>query len=467
MKFSRSAVLALALLAGTMMGGSAFAAPTDEDIDKRVTTFKEATSGAADAAVRRAAIATALEGLAIEELSLAQIKKLNKGGILRSAMDKRAAIHDRLTALAGESTAEGAEAALMAADFLPYPPTATRESMEQLAKAKTAAMLQATEHPAFGEAVAGEAGRQFLVTIASIDGADLAGKPIWKFVEQAIPTTATVQELQGVIGVINAAADPDAKVAPAQLDAIRKKIVALVASTRATLAASDVSDPDEAKAAKKVEARERTLKGLDGRLDFLNGAFASGELIGQKSPAFTFEWSSGDKKISTLDDLKGKVVVIDFWATWCGPCIGSFDQVRELTAHYAGYDVVVLGVTSIQGFHYKRSLEENVKPERVDTKDNPAEEMKLMGEFVKDMNMTWTVVFSKQNVFNPDFGVNGIPHVAIIDPAGIVRYRGLHPASDPIKKHEMIDGLLKEFKLPTPPAVEEKKEEKRDEKKGG
>ena len=47
--------------------------------------------------------------------------------------------------------------------------------------------------------------------------------------------------------------------------------------------------------------------------------------------------------------MKGNVVVVDFWATWCGPCVGSFPQVKELVEYYKGYNVTVLGLTSPQG----------------------------------------------------------------------------------------------------------------------
>lgn len=468
MKLNRSMVLAMALAAGTMFSGAALAAPTDADVDAAISTFKtklQAASG--NPAARKEAAAAALENLPIEELSAAQISKLSHERILSAAMDKRDAVHTRLVKLAEAKTADGAAAALMAADFLPYPTTPTRESMAEMSKKRNAAVFEATSHPGFVEAIKGETGVQFLQTISSMDGEDLVGKPIWKLVAQAIPGEATPQELSGIIGVINIAADPEAKVAPDELNAIRTKLVALVQAAKVKAAATDVTDSDADKATKKVEMRDRIVKSLDGRLELLNGAFAKGELVGHKAPEFTFEWSSGDTHLKSLDDLKGKVVVVDFWATWCGPCVGSFPNVRDLTAHYAGYPVVVLGVTSIQGSHYKRSLEEGVKPERIDTKGDPAKEMALMNDFMKDMNMTWTVAFSKQNVFNPEFGVNGIPHVAIIDPNGVVRYRGLHPASDPAKKHEMIDGLLKEFKLPVPPAEGDKGAAKKDEKAGG
>jgi thiol-disulfide isomerase/thioredoxin len=49
-----------------------------------------------------------------------------------------------------------------------------------------------------------------------------------------------------------------------------------------------------------------------------------------------------DDKEVHLADFKGKVVVLDFWATWCGPCISSFPHTQKLAAKYKDQDVVVL-----------------------------------------------------------------------------------------------------------------------------
>ena len=73
---------------------------------------------------------------------------------------------------------------------------------------------------------------------------------------------------------------------------------------------------------------------------------------GHDAPEMTFTWSKGGPSFSKLSDLKGKVVVLDFWATWCGPCIGSFPNIAELQERYAGYDVAIVGVTSLHERHY-------------------------------------------------------------------------------------------------------------------
>jgi len=200
-------------------------------------------------------------------------------------------------------------------------------------------------------------------------------------------------------------------------------------------------------------ADERGKARLDRTVAFLDGAAGRGELIGHNAPAVEFRWKSVDEPWHCFGCMKGKVVVVDFWATWCGPCVGSFPNVRELVDYYKGYDVVVLGVTSEQGnviFRDERG--------RVET-DSFEKECELMAEYVKAMDVTWPVAFTETDVFNPDFGVRGIPHVAIIAPDGKVAYNGMHPAGDMAEKVEKINGLLEKAGLKHPPAWTPKAEE--------
>ena len=81
-------------------------------------------------------------------------------------------------------------------------------------------------------------------------------------------------------------------------------------------------------------------------------AFASAQLVaqdepkllqaGQKAPDFVS--TTLDGKDVRISDYAGKVVVIDFWATWCGPCIASFPHVQEVAKAHKAHDVVVLAV---------------------------------------------------------------------------------------------------------------------------
>ena len=271
-------------------------------------------------------------------------------------------------------------------------------------------------------------------------------------------------DLQGLVGEIQAklraGASSAEELAPelARFDALREKYraqktdeVARITFMQATLFAQVLGNTDKAVqllrsimtdfpgTATAVSA-ERGIRAVEAQA---KAEAAKTGVVGKPAPELNFNWSS-QPGFKTLSALKGKVVVLDFWATWCGPCLSSFPQVRELVAHYAGADVVVLGVTSIQG--RVANLESSV----INTQGDPDKERGLMAAFIKAKNMTWPVVFSAEEVFNPDYGVQGIPHMTIIAPDGYVRYNGMHPATPHAEKVKKIDPILREFGLKVP-----------------
>lgn len=167
------------------------------------------------------------------------------------------------------------------------------------------------------------------------------------------------------------------------------------------------------------------------------------QLVGNPAPELNFTWATQDQ-LSLLSDLQGKVVVLDFWATWCGPCVRSFPQVRELTDYYAGSPVEVVGVTSLQGNIH------GLEATPINTRNDPDREHALMNDYIAKHDINWTIAFSEQEVFNPDYGITGIPHMAIVAPDGTLRHVGLHPAMPHDEKVAMIDAILAEFELPAP-----------------
>lgn len=193
---------------------------------------------------------------------------------------------------------------------------------------------------------------------------------------------------------------------------------------------------------KETSTPQDRLTRIESSLAFLNGIDARGELLGEIAPELNFVWSTRDEWKS-LKDLRGKVVVLDFWATWCGSCVASFPEVARLTEHYRGFDVEVVGVTSLEG-----SIAGLKGKPAIDCRGDPDKELRLLGEYVRERAFSWPIVVSKENVMNPDYGIDGVPTVIVIAPDGTVRFKS--SGFSKAKVTEQIDGLLAEFKRPVP-----------------
>lgn len=182
---------------------------------------------------------------------------------------------------------------------------------------------------------------------------------------------------------------------------------------------------------------EKTTKSYERLAGGLANSKKRIELVGQEAPDFNLSNFYNFDGISSLKDLRGKVVMIDFWANWCGPCKAAFPSMRELYAEYKDQGFVILGITSIQGRFYDGDIRESeVDEER---------EMELTEDFIARHEMTWPVAFSDRNVYDPEYGVSGIPTFAVIDKQGIIRMLkvGAGEASENALK-EIIPQLLAE-----------------------
>jgi thiol-disulfide isomerase/thioredoxin len=152
------------------------------------------------------------------------------------------------------------------------------------------------------------------------------------------------------------------------------------------------------------------------------GEFA--DLIGKPAPDFEGDFAVNGKP-GKLSDLKGKVVLVDFWAVWCGPCIATFPHLRDWNKEYKDKGLEIVGVTRYN-FERKRNFgfdKAKGKLTQVATQNKSGEQdlLKDFAEFHKLDHRLMTLPAEEVDKAYRAYNVSGIPHVALIDRKGNIQ----------------------------------------------
>ncbi len=119
----------------------------------------------------------------------------------------------------------------------------------------------------------------------------------------------------------------------------------------------------------------------------------TGVKVGNFAPNFVLKDLNGE--VVDLKALRGKVVLVDFWDTWCGPCKVAMPHLQELHLETKEKDVVVLAVALGRGGE------------------------KVVSSFIEKHGYTFTTVIGDRTVFDA-YKVSGIPATFIIGPDGVI-----------------------------------------------
>jgi len=154
------------------------------------------------------------------------------------------------------------------------------------------------------------------------------------------------------------------------------------------------------------------------------------QILGEPAPEFAgvAQWLPGETK--KLADLRGKVVLLDFWATWCGPCFEAFPYLAEWSRNHEKDGLVVLGVTRFYG-----APDNGTSPE--------AKELEYFTQFRKDNNLPYNFVIARGAENHINYGAASLPTAVLIDRKGIIRYVELGAGKEAVLE-KAIEKLLAE-----------------------
>ncbi len=209
-------------------------------------------------------------------------------------------------------------------------------------------------------------------------------------------------------------------------------------------------EPTNAGEGKQLESYGKSLKSLLSRLE---SSMVRERLVGSVAPEYDAQSFVGMEETS-LAGLKGKVVLLDFWAVWCGPCIATFPHLRDWHDAYADKGFAILGMTSDQGYVWDEAKEQAVRGTDV----SHEQELEMLASFRKHHKLLHGFVLTpKGSDYNKKLAVSGIPQAVLLDKQGVIRM--IKVGSGPKNAHDLEEAIQKLLAEDTKPVENEKKKE--------
>jgi thiol-disulfide isomerase/thioredoxin len=142
------------------------------------------------------------------------------------------------------------------------------------------------------------------------------------------------------------------------------------------------------------------------------------------------KWLPG--KQVKLADLRGKVILLDFWATWCGPCFAAFPHLIEWHREYKDQGLVIIGITRYYG-------------ETAGGPASKADEFEYLRRFKEQYKLPYDFAVARDQAPHLAYGATSLPTAVLIDKTGKIRYIESGTSSSRIDEiRETILKLLKE-----------------------
>ena len=133
--------------------------------------------------------------------------------------------------------------------------------------------------------------------------------------------------------------------------------------------------------------------------------------IGQTAPGFSLPLRGGSTPLA-LDQLRGQVVMVNFWASWCEPCRTEFPLLDQIYKKYKGVGFTLVGV--------------NVEPDSADAE-----------RFIAKTPASFPIVFDKESAVSKLYRVSGMPTTVLIDRKGVLRW--VHRSYAPGDENEYLN----------------------------